>query len=811
MNKMSKKNRNKNQQNQKPQNTQSAAPQPQKPVTVEDVSSSKTSEEFEKKKKQLFEQLKKETEIIETEKTIKTQELEKTKDNIEKENETLAKIREEKEPLEKEYANLGEQLAEIKKEIENKTKTADTMLENTQAECTKMLDESKTKADELLSDAGKKSLKIISDAEEKAERENSEYVQKLNKKRDELKRQEEELDKRGIQLNSKEHDLELDKEALDELSAHTLKQKERYEKASPEKIKELEIALNDAQEKYTALESAHNEQRQKYYHAQLTLDGIQTDSGVSIKDFLSDYNDVKDRNEELERIHERYPDEESIKELEDAKEKCESLEVKIETLDRECMRYKDEVLANRTAQKELEIVSRTAEATKTLNEHLLKELESHKTALESRTGDTCPALTKVDSDVEETDFKNDLTKRQRRDGFSSLSAIVTHVKNYAGLGGETKVPLYYSDDDIRAFLAGMAVSRLLILQGMSGTGKSSLPRIFSEAISGFNRLIPVESSWRDRNELLGYYNDFNKKFNAKTFTIELYRSGKENCRNVPTFIVLDEMNISRIEYYFSDFLAILQETDKEKWLIELVSHDMRNIPMDISDEQKESIRIDNRTMYDIWERIEKSHEGDTKAKTTDEERTQLADYLSKRNLLTGAKDLIDGRKVRVPENVWFVGTANRDESTFEITDKVYDRAQVISLDKKGVAEKYESDVKQKKIDITVLLDIFNKAFREFSKGNEVADALNTLDKLLMENFDTSFGNRIVKQTTDFAAVFVAAGGKLEDALDYQISTKILRKVITSDDMDALEQLILAMDKYPKTEQLISKRIKELGK
>ena len=52
------------------------------------------------------------------------------------------------------------------------------------------------------------------------------------------------------------------------------------------------------------------------------------------------------------------------------------------------------------------------------------------------------------------------------------------------------------------------------ITGKSGTGKSSLPRIFAEAISGFNRLIPVESSWRDRNELLGYYNDFNRTSTA---------------------------------------------------------------------------------------------------------------------------------------------------------------------------------------------------------------------------------------------------------------------------------------------------------
>ena len=113
----------------------------------------------------------------------------------------------------------------------------------------------------------------------------------------------------------------------------------------------------------------------------------------------------------------------------------------------------------------------------------------------------------------------------RKTELKSLSEIVSHVRNYAGSRPDGK-QLYYTENDIRAFLAGMAVSRLIILQGMSGTGKTRLPNIFAEAISGFNKLIPVESSWRDRNELLGYYNDFNKKFNAKSFTIELYRSSK---------------------------------------------------------------------------------------------------------------------------------------------------------------------------------------------------------------------------------------------------------------------------------------------
>lgn len=175
----------------------------------------------------------------------------------------------------------------------------------------------------------------------------------------------------------------------------------------------------------------------------------------------------------------------------------------------------------------MEVIKQEVEATNALNEHLLQELESHKTALESRTGDTCPSLTKVDSETETDDFKADIARRTQRPELKTLGEVVSHVKNFAG-SRPIEEQLYYTDDDIRAFLAGMAVSRLIILQGMSGTGKSSLPRIFSEAISGFNRLIPVESSWRGRNELLGYYNDFNKKFNAKIFTVELYRRKRDS-------------------------------------------------------------------------------------------------------------------------------------------------------------------------------------------------------------------------------------------------------------------------------------------
>ena len=529
---------------------------------------------------------------------------------------------------------------------------------------------------------------------------------------------------------------------------------------------------------------------------------------ASMNEIVSALQELRDKYARLASVYERYPDDAAISELEEKARRTDQLERENEALELERNRYREEVIAARNATKELEIVKQEVEATNALNEHLLQELESHKTALESRTGDTCPSLSKVDTETDADDFKVDIAKRMQRPELSGLGDIVTHVKNYAG-SRQIDEQLYYTDNDIRAFLAGMAVSRLIILQGMSGTGKSSLPRIFSQAISGFNRLIPVESSWRDRNELLGYYNDFNKKFNAKSFTIELYRSSKERCQPIPTFIVLDEMNLARIEYYFSDFLAILQEPDHDKWLIELVSSDMRTLPMELPDSVKARMQREDPAIFAIWEKIERSRQGDLKAETSDEDKELLTAYLSKLSQLTGAKDLIDGRKIKVTDNIWFVGTANRDESTFEISDKVYDRAQVVSLNKKGVSEGNYTPVSAKFISVEKLLALFQEAINNNRYTKEVEEKLEALDSVLMDKFDLSFGNRIVTQTINFVGVFTAARGSLNDALDYQISTKILRKVITSDDEEALLELLEAVKDYPETTRLLEKRLREL--
>ena len=783
-----------------------SAPVKAEPVTKEDLTSSANQAEFEKNKEALLQQAL--DEIAEWESTKAASEA-----AAKEAQEALDKLVAKKKELEEQRDELQRQYDDIQEKYSNAEKTVNDAAEKAES----IRSSADTYASEVRQKADEERLTALKEAAEEAKKAWQTQIDDLTKQINDIAEREAALNEGNRKLERAARKIEDEQEAIAELKEDLQNRKSRYDAANPAKIAALETELTDERSKYQALQERYQALADRLESLQVLMDTIKTEiedpeKGIriaSMNEVVSALQEFREKYENLAAVYSRYPDDASIAALEEKAQRTENLERANEALEQERNRYREEVVAARNATKELEIVKQEVEATNALNEHLLQELESHKTALESRTGDTCPSLSKVDTETEEQDFIDDIAKRTQRTSIQTLKELVGHVKNFAG-SRPVEEQLYYTDNDIRAFLAGMSVSRLLILQGMSGTGKSSLPRIFSEAISGFNRLIPVESSWRDRNELLGYYNDFNKKFNAKSFTIELYRSSKDRCQEIPTFIVLDEMNLARIEYYFSDFLAILQEPDHDKWLIELVSSDMRTLPMELPESVKAKMKKEDPSIFAIWEKIERSRQGDLKAETSDEDKEKLTVYLDKLGQLTGAKSLIDGRKIRVTDNIWFVGTANRDESTFEISDKVYDRAQVVSLNRKGVPEKQYTPTSVKYISVSDLEKLFEDAIRNNKHKKEVEDRLNELDSVLMEHFDMSFGNRIVTQTINFVAVFVAAGGKLEDALDYQISTKILRKVITSDDEEALLELESATTDYQETQRLIKKRLKELS-
>lgn len=351
--------------------------------------------------------------------------------------------------------------------------------------------------------------------------------------------------------------------------------------------------------------------------------------------------------------------------------------------------------------------------------------------------DPCPGFSNLDGQVEA--FKADLEKRkEERPTSVSLNGLVSFIVEYAR---DSRLHLSYSKQDIAAFVSGLGACRLSILQGMSGTGKTSLPKIFMEAIHGNCFLVEVESSWKDKNELLGYYNEFSNMYTPKKFTLDVYKTALNS--EIPTFIVLDEMNLSRIEYYFSDFLSLME-----------------------NEEDKREIKLCNIKLARREDGVDVPY-----------------------SLLN------DGYSLKIPANLWFVGTANRDESTFVISDKVYDRAHTMNFNHRAPKIKDETTpIPQEFYTYSMLKKLLDDAKEKGNFDAEASPLIQEVEKILRP-FNISFGNRILNQIEDFVNIYTACFPKA-DVQKEAVETILLSKVVAKLEVktiDNKEELIRAFE------------------
>jgi ABC-type multidrug transport system fused ATPase/permease subunit len=298
----------------------------------------------------------------------------------------------------------------------------------------------------------------------------------------------------------------------------------------------------------------------------------------------------------------------------------------------------------------------------------------------------------------------------------------------------SQLGLYYDIDLVRLMFAGMGTTKVIILEGISGTGKTSFPYALGKFFQNDAQICSVQPSWRDRSELLGYFNEFTKKFNETDFLKALYESSWRKDNNI---IVLDEMNLARIEYYFAEFLSMMEMPDFSEWKIELINNPDPDDP----------------------------------------------------------KNFHDG-KLLIPQNVWFFGTANNDDSTFSITDKVYDRAVSITFEHMG--EAFDVEFKEPVlITYDYLNDLFAKARTNYPISAKSLEKFDKLDDLVLTKFKVAFGNRTIKQLKSFTPIYVAAGGTEVDAIDFIFMTKVLKKFETLNVAflrNELKELLTEIDK-----------------
>ncbi|MGN1198055.1 MAG: McrB family protein, partial [Acetatifactor sp.] len=159
--------------------------------------------------------------------------------------------------------------------------------------------------------------------------------------------------------------------------------------------------------------------------------------------------------------------------------------------------------------------------------------------------------------------------------------------------------------------------------GTSGTGKTRLVRLFSEAIGAKYKLVSVRPDWSDSSDLFGHVN-LKGEFVPGAIIKYIHEAAEPENLNTPYFLCLDEMNLARVEYYLSDFLSIIETRHRENGHV-------------VTDE----IILDK-----------------------------------------DAKDIYG--KLILPENLYVIGTVNMDETTFPFSKKVLDRANTIEFSYVGL-------------------------------------------------------------------------------------------------------------------------------
>lgn len=146
---------------------------------------------------------------------------------------------------------------------------------------------------------------------------------------------------------------------------------------------------------------------------------------------------------------------------------------------------------------------------------------------------------------------------QADDGAHTVADALTHLAAILESHGMIITP-----QEIANYYLALLSSPLVILGGQSGTGKSWLPRLFTQAIRG--RFIPirVKPQWSDNADLFGYMPAFAPdRFIEGPFTSAIKEAGQ--IPNVLTTVLLDEMNLAAVEHYFSDFLSVVESRRRE--------------------------------------------------------------------------------------------------------------------------------------------------------------------------------------------------------------------------------------------------------
>jgi hypothetical protein len=505
-----------------------------------------------------------------------------------------------------------------------------------------------------------------------------------------------------------------------------------------EKTKELERL----QRKFTAIEEENAKLKQTFDDLESAFDSTDPQEILMQNSFMK--GDIENLKKELNERPKQYELDGKQAKIEELHAKVTELEAKIN--EEELVRLKTILTNSDTYILEVNQYKSQIESSKVREAALQKTIADLQITIDQLKGesfkkaDAFEFAKKCDADKEHLGKKHlGVNAKQPAD----LKTFAKYVQQWMAFKSDK--PFYYDINTIRIFLAGLHMSPISILQGISGTGKTSLPREFAKALlSDSNyvgldsdnqnkspyRICAVQSGWRDNMDLMGYYNSFEHKYKETDFFKALYIANQPKYANTLFLIILDEMNLSRPEHYFADFLSLLEQSPNERYI------SLNNTPKEVLPE------------------------------------------------------LVIGGKLKIPENVRFIGTANHDETTLEFAPKTYDRSNLMEMPKNHPDKRIFNETDK---EFNVRYDWLNKEFEKAEKKNNTAfkwfhDFINSDDmKLLLLEKGIGVGNRLEYQAEKFIGVFVESGDEKEKdiaiATDHLITTRLFRTLKNRYDLD----------------------------
>lgn len=364
----------------------------------------------------------------------------------------------------------------------------------------------------------------------------------------------------------------------------------------------------------------------------------------------------------------------------------------------------------------------------------------------------------------------------------SLQQLAAYIQAFLWRKG-----MRYSRAQLLNFITLLRTNDLIVLAGDSGSGKTSLVKAMASAIGGRCSVIPVKPNWTGSEDLLGYYNPIERRYHPSPFLLALLAAAREP--DIPHFICLDEMNLARVEYYFAEFLSLLESRSEAPW-IHLYS----------TAEEGQAV-FEGHTLFMLEEeaRVRAGLPGDASfidiLKNPDSNRElrglagfQEADALLShhakiRRSLAGLLDIPPG--FCFPDNVWIIGAINVDETTHYLSPKVLDRAHVMRFRNPVLVDwdKVQEELEEFNLDMDMPMNLRPAEVGEradyplFDQVDSRVKLLVDLAKNYLDPLGIEFGLRAIRQSLNYMVKGEDAGLSEVVALNNLAVQKILPKII----------------------------------